>query len=75
MRRGRLTPWDSFWLILAALYFLLPLYRHGGVQPGDGARAAMASTTTGRSCRTQLQGYLPLSLKLAVATVVAQHWC
>lgn len=26
MRRGRLNPWDLFWLGFAALYFLLPLY-------------------------------------------------
>jgi len=26
MRRGRLNPWDMFWLGFAALYFLLPLY-------------------------------------------------
>lgn len=26
MKRGGLTPWDIFWLVVAALYFLLPLY-------------------------------------------------
>jgi putative spermidine/putrescine transport system permease protein len=26
MKRGRLNLWDIFWLVLAALYFLVPLY-------------------------------------------------
>jgi len=26
MRRGRLNPWDWFWLVMAALYFLVPIY-------------------------------------------------
>ena len=44
MRRGRSEPLGHVLAGAAALYFLVPLYRHRGVQPGAGQRAAMAST-------------------------------
>lgn len=70
MRRGRLNPWDWFWLAFAALYFLLPLYgtvefslEAGGGHYGFHYYAAILQDPAFKES-------LVLSLKLAVATVL-----
>lgn len=70
MRHGRLNPWDWLWLLLAALYFLVPLY---------GTAEFSLETGHGHYGFTYYQQILQdpafkdsflLSLRLAVITVI-----
>jgi putative spermidine/putrescine transport system permease protein len=70
MKRARLNPWDVFWLVLAALYFLVPLYGTAefSLQTGAGKHGFNAYQQI-----LQQQDFwdtFVLSLKLAVGTVI-----
>jgi putative spermidine/putrescine transport system permease protein len=69
MKSSRLNPWDVFWLVLAALYFLLPLYGTAefSLEAGHGHYGFDAYTQI-----LQQQAFrdsFVLSLRIAVATV------
>ena len=69
MRRGRFTLWDIVWLVLAALYFLVPLYGTAefSLETGVGKYGFDAYTKTLQD--PMFQDTFLLSLKLALATV------
>ncbi len=70
LKRGRFTPWDAFWLVLAALYFLVPLVGSAefSLETGPGRFGFDAYGKTLRD--PAFQSSFLLSLELAVATVV-----
>ncbi|GAC1329014.1 MAG: ABC transporter permease [Chloroflexota bacterium] len=70
MRRPRIAPWSAFWLLLAVLYFLVPMYATAefSLQTGNGnygfdAYRVILNDPTFRT------SFL-LSLRLAIETVV-----
>ncbi len=71
----RLGAWNIFWLVLAAVYFLLPLYgtaefslETGAGKYGFDAYKDVIEATNLQ--QTDFRDTFPLSLKLAIATVV-----
>ena len=70
MRRGRFSLWDTLWLVLAALYFLLPLYGTAefSLETGPGKYGFDAYSKTFHD--SQFGDTFVFSLKLAVITVL-----
>jgi len=70
LKRGRFTAWDAFWLVLAALYFLVPLVGSAefSLETGVGRYGFDAYRKTLQD--PSFQSSFLLSLQLAVATVV-----
>src|SRR6185437_6370891 len=75
MKKARLSPWDIAWLVFAALYFLIPLYGTAefSLETGVGKYGIDAyQHVIGDTSLQQIdfKDTFPLSLKLAVATVI-----
>lgn len=70
MRRGRLNPWDWFWLAMAALYFLLPLYGTAEFSLETGVGKYGFSFYTKTLQDPAFKDSFLLSLRLAVVTVI-----
>jgi putative spermidine/putrescine transport system permease protein len=70
MKRGRFTPWDILWLVLAALYFLVPLIGSAefSLETGPGKYGFNAYWKTLQDAAFQ-DSFL-LSFQLAVGTVI-----
>src|SRR5579871_4037806 len=70
MRRRRLNPWDLFWLFLAAIYFVVPLYGTAefSLETGPGKHGFDAY----RSILGQqdFRDTFTLSLEIAIATML-----
>ncbi|GAC1429066.1 MAG: ABC transporter permease [Chloroflexota bacterium] len=69
MKVGRLTPWDALWLVLAAVYFLLPLAGSAefSLETGAGHHGFAAYSKIVQD--PAFQDSFLLSLKLALTTV------
>ncbi len=75
MKRLPLSPWNIFWLVLATVYFLLPLYGTAefSLETGAGKYGFDAYHHVIQDTSLQeidFKDTFPLSLKLAVATVL-----
>ncbi|MDB5076801.1 MAG: spermidine/putrescine transporter permease, partial [Chloroflexi bacterium] len=70
MKRARLNPWDIFWLVLAALYFLVPLYGtvEFSLETGAGKHGFHAYQQILQ--QQDFRDTFLLSFKLALGTVV-----
>jgi len=70
VKRGRFTPWDAFWLVFAALYFLAPLVGSAefSLETGPGRYGFDAYSKTLQD--PAFQSSFLLSFELAVATVI-----
>jgi putative spermidine/putrescine transport system permease protein len=70
MKRSRLSPWNTLWLIMAALYFLVPLYGTAefSLETGPGRHGFDAYRQI--LGQQDFRGSFFLSFKIAVATVV-----
>jgi putative spermidine/putrescine transport system permease protein len=70
MKRARLNPWDVFWLVLAALYFLVPLYGTAefSLETGSGNHGFAAYQQILQ--QQDFRDTFILSFKLALATVI-----
>jgi len=70
MKRSRLSPWNILWLVLAAVYFLVPLYGslEFSLETGPGQYGFDAYRTILHD--PQFRNSFLLSLRLAIFTVI-----